>query len=501
MLAQVQAERARRSGSRDLRAFVKEAWPIVDPSPLVWGWHMDAICDHLQALARGHIKRLIINIAPRHSKSTLFSILWPAWMWTSAPSEQFFFLSYAAELSVEHSVKCRQVIESAWYRERFSPSWALKADQNVKHDFQNTANGRRFATSIGGSLTGKGGDIVAIDDPLNAKDAHSAAKREEARRTVDEVIATRLNDRERGRAGLIMQRLHADDPTGHLLRQGGWEHLCLASEFDPERRARTFVDMGAGREPFWQDPREEAGEPLFPARFSAEVLAEIKRTLGPDAYAGQHGQTPAPPGGGMFKVAAWRFWKPDGSAPDQATSRPRGCYEGPARPLPARFGRVIVSVDATFKETVSGSFVAIHVWGAEGPDRFLLDRVHRRMDFDATCQALVSVCAKWPRAREKFIEEKANGAAIISALQRKIPGFQPVNPEGGKEARAAAAQPYQAGGNIFLPDGAPWLAEYIEEHAAFPNGPTNDDVDAQSQAILALEAPLTTASIWARASR
>ena len=188
----------------------------------------------------------------------------------------------------------------------------------------------------------------------------------------------------------------------------------------------------------------------------------------------------------MFQIAWWRFWKPDGTAPDHIATRPHGCYAGPARPLP-KCDRVLISVDASFKQTVSGSFVAMHVWGAAGADRFLLDRVHARMDFDATCKALVSLAARWPLARQKIIEGKANGSAIVSQLSRRLSGLIEVEPEGGKEARAAATQPYVAAGNVHLPDGAPWLDEYIAEHAAFPLGRTDDDVDAQSQALQHLE--------------
>lgn len=507
---EMQAALAADAARKSFAEFVRQAWPIFEPAPLRWNWHVQVICDHLQEVAEGRIKRLIINIPPRHSKSNLFAIAWPAWVWVGQPQKQFLFLSYSSQLSVEHSVKCRAIIESPWYQESFAKpgGWRLRDDQNVKHDFVNTVGGRRRATSVTGGITGHGGDIIGIDDPLNADDAFSEAKRNEANRVIAEATTTRLNDAATGAVALIMQRLHEEDPTAFLLKSGVYEHLMLPTEFESARRAVTYhvvagEDGQPGREEYWQDPRQEDGDLLTPDRFSREVVEAAKVSMGPDRFAGQHQQRPAPAGGGMFKVQNWRFWKHPGAS-DASAQRPTvdgvECYRGPAQPLDIEeLDDALISVDATFKKTKSGSYVAIHVWGKKGARRCLLDRVHARMDFTETKEALLSVIARWPNVLRKLIEGKANGDAIISTLtaEHAITGIEPVNPgDASKEQRAYAMQPYQAAGNVELPDGAPWLPEYIAEHASFPNGGHDDDVDCQSQALQGFERAKTTFDEW-----
>lgn len=500
LAAKVMAVQARRSGSRSFAAFVKQAWqycPQVDP--LVWSWHMDVLCAHFEEVAHGRINRLLVNIPPGHAKSVLLAVLWPAWVWTWWPKCQFLFASHAAELAIRDSVRCRAIIESDWYREMYSDpgGWELAHDQNAKGYFVNTAGGERYSTGIGG--TGRRAHIIGIDDPLAADARHSKAARDEANDWIGHTLSQRFVDAQTGRVAMIMQRLHEEDPAGFVLSGGGWEHLMLPSEFEEQRRAVTYhhVEKRNGhvervRQEYWRDPRKVEGELLFPQKFPREVLERYKRVneLGEEGYSSQHRQNPTPAGGGMFKIDNWRFWKHDQFAQDQLASRPRGAYQGAAVPMiRAALERVIVSVDATFKQTETGSYVAIHVWGRSGSRRFLLDRVHERMDFTQTCNALVVVCGRWPEAAKKLIERAANGEAILSALGQLIPGLVGVPAVGDKMSRAAASQPYQVAGNVFLPDGAPWLAEYIAEHAAFPKGRYNDDVDAQSQALaeLALE--------------
>jgi predicted phage terminase large subunit-like protein len=492
------AERARRSFS----AFVAEAWPLVEPTrPYLSTWHGDAICDHLEAVTRGEIRRLIITVPPGTAKSLRVSVLWPAWLWAIDPSWRTLFASYADQLAEQHSGKCRRVIESEWYRTHYSgpAGWSLEHDQNRLHDFANTRTGVRFCTGVGGGATGNRGDVIVIDDPLKAQDAYSKSAREGAIEWFTGTMTSRLNDLTTGRIVIIMQRLHEEDLAGHLLRAGGYEHLCLPSEFDPDRRAVTYHDLGGERRAFWRDPREEPGALLFPEMFPRSVLDEAKspRGMGVDMYAAQHQQSPTPAGGNMFKRSDWRFWKPDGvstaDAAGMAAQRPRGCYEGPALPRPAKLDRVLISVDGTFKRTERGSYVAIHVWGISGARRLLLDRVHERMDYDECERALLAVIARWPEAREKVVEDKANGSAIVNRLTDvlKIPGVV-AEPSGtdSKEQRAAVHfLPCQRAGNVELPDGAPWIGEFIAEHDAFPLGRTNDDVDAGSQAMRRFEQP------------
>lgn len=493
--ARILAEKARRSGSKSFETFLKQAWSQFETAPLVWNWHMSAVCMHLQEFALGNIRKLLITMPPRCAKSNMVSIAWPAWRWTIAPHKQTLFLSYSASLSIEHSVKCRQVIESPWYQEIYRPEWELRPDQNTKHDFVNTAGGRRRATSITGNITGHGGDDIVFDDPLNANDAFSEPARNEANRVVGNVMATRLNDPATGGLCMIMQRLHENDPADLFLKSGDVEHVCLPAEFDTSRRAITYhfvsrTDGAREREELWRDPRTVNGELLFPTRLTRQFLDNNKKPqsgLGADGYEAQFQQQPGSFEGGMFRRADWRFYKPDGRRfEDWTVSRPRGCTDVPALPLPP-LERIILSVDAAFKDNPGGSQVAIHVWGRCRADRFLLYRDTDHMDFGTTKQRIRTACAMFPALEHKLIEEAANGAAIINELRHEIPMIIPVRPEGGKEARAAATQPYQRAGNVYLPDGAPWADEYVRVFAIFPRGTKQDDVDAQSQALRELE--------------
>ena len=494
--ARRQAEKCRRS----LAEFVRAAWPIVEPSPMVNGWHVDAICSHLEAVTRGEIRRLLICIPPRHGKSLLVSVLWPAWIWTHTPQWRSLFVSHSASLAVEHSRLCRQLIESPWYRAAFGAEWSLATDQNAKDHYSTTRGGHRFSIGMTGGITGHGGDLVAIDDPISVNDAMSDAALDEARRIVGKVLPPRLNDQNTGRMLMIMQRVNMRDPAQFWLDGGNCEALILPSEFVPQARCvtRREIEIPANGIPahrakveFWRDPRTEAGEPLCADRFPPSVLAALKAEdqLGADGYATQHQQSPTVAGGGMFRVAAWRVWRYE-SDTDAAKHRPLGTYDGPAASVPMKMEKIIISVDATFRETAHGSFVSIQVWGKDGARRYLLDRDHRRLDFEDTRKALLSMIAKWPTARERIIEGKANGDALCSTLEkahgvsgiiRAAPGTR------SKEERAHAMLPYQRAGNIYLPDGAPWIGEYIAEHAAFPRGANDDDVDAQSQALEYLE--------------
>lgn len=440
---------------------MRQSWHIVEPgAPLVWNWHIDAVCQHLQAVTDGRIKRLIINIPPGHMKSLLVSVFWPAWEWIDQPHLRTLFSSYAMDLAIRDSMRCRDLVQSDWYIRSFDwrwrvkdSHWRLRDDQNAKSYFENDQKGFRFSMSVGGRATGFRGNKIVVDDPLNAKEMHSSAARKECLFWWDKVMPTRLNDPRTGAKVIIMQRLHEEDLTGHLLRRGGYEHLCLPTEFDPARASSTCIG--------WSDPRTVPGELLFPEMFNRVVVEGLKVDLGSDGYAGQHGQLPSPAEGGLFKRDWWRYYKV----------------------APAEFDEMLQSWDMTFKDTDGSDFVVGQVWGRKGASKYLLDQVRDRMGFSATCQAVVNLSAKWPNAVAKLIEDKANGPAVIDALSKKVSGLIAVEPQGGKLARAYAAQPEAEAGNVYLPDPsiAPWINDWVEEFAAFPNGLNDDQVDGYSQ--------------------
>lgn len=508
--AKIMAVRARRSGSRSFAAFVKQAWQYVPQvEPLVWGWHMDAISLHAEAVARAEINWLAISMPPGHGKSVFTSVLWPAWIWTWWPRCQFIFGSYSHGFVVRDARRCREVIQSDWYQQTYCrpAGWQLRDDYGSADNFSNTAGGVRFATSVGGQGAGLRAHVIGIDDPLNIGDAFSKKARDEAIAWMSQTLSQRFVAGYPPRFLLVMQRLHEEDPTGWLERQPSAQVLRLATLFEPEDRCTTrrTVERRNGHVEHvveeWIDPRSERDELLFPALYPKERIDGDRSRLGPFGFASQHQQRPAPEGGGIFRVDCWRYWTSDPGTMARLGHmggvRPRGAYAGLARvvDLENDLDTELISVDPTFRETESGSYVVIQVWALAGADRLLLYQVRRRMDMTDTVHALLEVCKLFPRAVRKLIEAKANGDAVISTLEKThgVSGCEPVAvPSGqGKLQRAHAQSPHQSSGHVLLPEGAPWVEEYIAEHAQFPNAAHDDQVDATSQGLAGLERALT----------
>jgi predicted phage terminase large subunit-like protein len=463
--------------ARGLREFVRQAWPVVEPATeFVSGWHLDAICEHLEAVTRGQIHRLLISVPPRHMKSLAVSVFWPCWEWITHPERRWLFCSYAAGLAIRDSVKCRRMVESPWYRRRWLDRFVLTSDQNEKSRFENDKAGYRIAIGVGGAATGEGGDRVVVDDPHNVREAESEIVRQSVLDWWDQVMSTRLNDPKRGAMVIVMQRVHENDLAGHVLQQGGYEELKLPAEYEGSQQVTSIG---------WRDPRTEPGELLWPERFGQEEVEALKRTMGSYAAAGQLQQRPAPAAGGILKRHWWKFY----------------------RETPRPFSEVIQSWDCAFKDTRTSDFVVGQVWGRHGADKYLLDQVRGRMDCPATIQAVKRLSEKWPQAQAKLVEDKANGPAVIATLKHEIVGLIAVNPEGGKEVRAHAVSPQIEAGNVYLPDPtiAPWIGGFIDECAAFPNGAYDDQVDAMSQALVRLGThrklefePMDTAALYCR---
>lgn len=468
---------------RSLARFVKEAWHVLEPgAELVWNWHLDAICEHLQAVTDGRIKRLLINVPPGHMKSMLVNVFWPAWVWLHKPTWRAWFASYAADLSIRDSTKCRDLVVSDWYQAAFAPDWSFAPDQNAKSYLKNTAKGERLALSLKGKGTGLRGDAGVFDDPLNAdKGGYTAEALQEVIDWWDGRMSSRLNDLKTGAFVGIMQRLHERDLVGHLMSKKGerWELLCLPTEFEPDRRCKTSLGF--------EDPRTEPGELLFPARFPKEAIEQAKIDLGPD-FDAQHQQRPSSVAGGIFKLKDFRFYYEfDAAPPSPHVSRldDGTVHEHIQVERPRYMELEAMSWDLAFKKSESTDFVAGHVYGKYGVDIFLLDRFHDRVDFAESLEAFALQCAKWPNATAKYVEDKANGPALMSMLGDRITGIEPVEPEGGKVARAQAAAPIFRSGHVYFPhpSDAPWVLDVIKEMTTFPRGTHDDDVDACTQAI------------------
>lgn len=284
---------------QDLSVFTRKTFEIIDPTAkYLHNWHIELIAKYLEACKKGDIKRLIINIPPRHLKSISVAVAFPAWLLGHNPSEQVICASYSQDLAFKHSIDCRAVIESEWYKRVF-PNVELVKDQNTKSKFMTTERGFRFATSVGGTVTGEGANFLIVDDPLSAMQAHSEAMRETSNRWFDQAFMTRLNNKKDGCVIVVMQRLHDNDLTGHLLAKEGWEHLCLPVVATQDE---NFVIGGK------QFKRKE-GDLLHSERMGHEEIEREKIAIGSYAFAGQYQQTPSPEGGGEFRKEWIQFYE------------------------------------------------------------------------------------------------------------------------------------------------------------------------------------------------
>lgn len=470
---------------RSLVEYIRQAWHIVEPgTPYVHGWHIDAICEHLEAVTRGEIRNLIINIPPRHMKSLITCVFWPTWVWTFRPETRWLFSSYGENLAIRDSLKCRRIILHPWYQKNFGDVFKLTGDQNQKTRFENDKTGHRLATGVGGLGTGEGGDFIAVDDALKQADAHSIAARESVIDWWDNTMSTRGNDPNKVAKIVIMQRLHEQDLTGHLLERmktdgQRYEHLCLPAEYEETQRVTSIG---------WRDPRTEVGQLLWPERFTPTALRDLKSSMGSYAVAGQLQQRPSPDEGGIFKRHWWRYWKPKGvQLPPVAVRLADGAVaEIEAVDLPDNLDDSLQSWDMAFKDTKGSDFVAGQVWARQGANRYLLDYYRERADINASMAQIKAFAEKWPKAITKLIEDKANGPAVIQLLSGKVTGLIAVNPEGGKIARAHAASPVVESNNVYLPHPAlhAWVNTFIDSCAGFPNAANDDDVDAFTQAVI-----------------
>ena len=288
------------------------------------------------------------------------------------------------------------------------------------------------------------------------KEAESDLSRKGACDWWDQVMSTRVNDPKTAAKVIIMQRVHQADLSGHVLAQGGYEHLCLPAEYEGSKRTTVIG---------WSDPRKETGELLWPERFGPPEIQDLKLRLGSYAAAGQLQQRPSPAEGGIFKRHWWRRYE---SIEDLR-----------------RMDTIIQSWDLAFKDTSNSSFVVGQVWARVGAYFLLIDQVRAKMTFPETLRAFRELNAKYPQCQVKLVEDKANGPALIQTLQREIPGIVAVEPAGSKEARAHAVSWLIEAGNVYLPQPsiAPWIDDFIEECAAFPKGAYTDQVDCCTQAL------------------
>lgn len=448
----------------DLASFVKKAWAVLNPTrPLIWSWHYDYLCEMLTLVKQRRVRRLIINIPPRTLKSTLVTIFFPSWVWITEPQHNFLTASYSLDLSTEHSVTRRSLLQSPWFQRLFGDRFRLAGDRNQVAQYANDKRGAMIATSVGATAMGRGCDTAILDDPVSADQAMSDAERTTANRWIDATLRSRLNDPASGAIIDVAQRLHELDATGFLLEQepGVWTHVRIPLEAE-EDETWTFPISG-------RVLHRKAGDILMPERFPSATVEQLKgRRL---TFAGQYQQSPAPLGGNLIKRNEVRYY----GGIDPRTGQPD-------ETLPTSFDMKLISVDCAFKDVATSDYVAIGVIGVKGRKRFVLNVVNKHLDAAATEAEIRRQRDAHRPISAVLVEDKANGPAVTQRLKANVPGVIEINPEGGKIARMFAAAPEWQAGDWYVDRNAAWTEPFIEQITMFPNARNDDQADMMSQA-------------------
>ncbi|MCL6583050.1 MAG: phage terminase large subunit [bacterium] len=441
-----------------LRAFIEAAWPVIEPGrKFIGNWHIDSICRHLEAVTRGEITRLVINVPYRTSKSTIVSVMWPVWVWLQDPTKRFLTGSHKDALATRDCLKSRRIMMSSWFQTGWGDRFRFTSDQNQKTRYENNRTGCRVAFGMTSGVTGEGGDILIIDDPHNTKQAmFSNVERQNALDTFDQELFTRLNDPKRSAIVIIMQRLHEDDLTGHVLREGGWEHLCFPMEFEPERRCITCLGV--------QDPRTQEGELLWPERFDREWLAEQKRMLGTFGTAGQLQQNPVPSKGGLVHLTWFRTYQ--------------------RLPSSDQWLEVVQAWDTAQKadELINCPWVC-GTWVRTKTGYYLVDVFRDWLTYPEGKRMVRALAEKFS-PNVILIEDKSTGSSLLQDLPMEcsLP-LLPSSPCADKITRLAQESPAIEAGLVWLPDRAPWLADFLQEITHFPLSAIADQADMLSMSL------------------
>jgi predicted phage terminase large subunit-like protein len=426
-------------------------------------WHIEAIADHLDAVVTGEIKDLIINVPPGFMKSLMTSVFWPAWTWIHKPGMRFFFASYDQTLSTRDSVRTRQVISSLWYQERWGDRFELTGDQNEKTRFDNDRRGWRLATSIGGRGTGEHPDIIVCDDPHNTKKVVTDAERQSAIQWWDGTISSRGKIRKVRRV-VIMQRLHVQDLTGHILeKDGSWVHLCLPMRYEKKHPFPTKSSIG------WKDPRRKESELLWEDAFPKETVQEMERDMTSVRAAGQLQQRPAPAGGSLLR----REWFDIVKAPPVQAARIRYWDKAATEGGGADSAGVLVSLAGSY------FFIEDVVDGKWSPGRRnTMMKNTAVLDHQRYGGAVMIAIEQEPGSGGKE-------SALLSVQQLRGYPVYIDNVRDPKEVRAETMAAQAEHGFVKLVEG-PWNRKFLDEAEHFPAGKLKDLIDAAAGAIVLL---------------
>ena len=455
----------------DLTSFIERSFYELNPqTQLILSPHIEVLASRLDACRQQKIRRLIVTMPPRSLKSHCVSIALPAFVLGHNPAAQIICVSYGQDLADKLARDCRTVMGSAFYK-RIFPRCRLNPDKQAVNDFMTTQQGFRMATSVGGVLTGRGADLIIIDDPLKSEDALSETKRDFANSWYENTLLSRLNSKEKGIIIIVMQRLHQDDLVGHLQDQDHWEVINFPAMAVEDERREFETLFG---------PRvfsRKSGEALQPERESLETLAVLRKNMGEYSFVSQYQQNPMPVEGIMVKHDWLRY------------------YDS----LPERFSMVLQSWDTANKGGELNDYSVCTTWGAYAEHYYLLDVFRRRLNYPDLKRA-VQEQSRRHSPHSILIEDKASGTQLIQDLQHegvfRIRPYKPP-PSTDKLMRLHAQTAEFENGRVLLPRTAPWLSDYIQELTSFPGAKHDDQVDSTTQA---LDHFKTSASlmVWAK---
>lgn len=442
---------------RDFRAFAQRAFSVLEPGLLEPAAHIHIICRLLERIYLGEVRRGLVCIPPRYLKTYLISIAFTAWMLGRNPKARIICASYGAQLAEKFSADTLKLMRSPWYR-RIFPNTHLDPKKQSHTEIGTTAGGYRFATSVGATLTGRGADIIIVDDPLKANEAHSPTARQNCIDWFNSTVHTRFNHPKKGKIIIVAQRLHAEDLPGHLLEVGGWERLILPA-INPQTQYYEIVEGGV-------KARFAGGRILQPSRHSKADLDELRKQMGEHDFESQFNQRPLPPGGATFRCEWIKR------------------YEQP--PKLSQTEAIIQSWDTAYEGDEHNSYSVCTTWAKCSDGYFLLDVWRDRPGFPDLLKAVYELKAKW-KSKMVLVEKKASGISLIETINEpgKMSWLVHISPEKGKVERAQQQSVKMQQGRVWLPRQADWLPAYEAELFQFPHCKFDDQVDSTIQLLTA----------------
>ena len=446
-------------------AFFIYGWHVVEgENELEGSWYFNLIAEHLEEFTTKEIVTLIINIPPRFLKSLFVSVFFPVWLWgpKNRPDLSFIFCTYASGLSLNLSLKRRILMQSLWFQSMWGDRVVFRADQNSMSEYTNQANGCMMTTSIGGTATGRGCDILSIDDPQDPTRAKSNAMRTTANEYVTGTLFSRFNNQKKRKFMLIMQRLHVEDCTGAIAEKFENTKNFYHLKIPIKGITRTIYSFPiSGKQKVYEE-----NEFLLESRIGDKEIESFKKILGEDQYAGQYEQEPYIRGGAIIKDHWWRE------------------YDFISSDLECR--NRIISLDATFNGKETSDYVALGYLEQYGPNKYIKDVIRGKWSFVKTVEMIKMFISKYPDYWLILIEGKANGEGLADVLEQDhgISGIELYSPKIGKEERLHQVTSQWEGGNVWLPKDGPFVPELRKEFAQFPKGPNDDQVDCVVQALI-----------------